>query len=104
MSKVTRWDLSQYYGEGAAFCNYGAYLEDIDQFDPLFFNISGMEATYMDPQQRLFLLEAWKAMENAGYVGDSVKGRNCGVYVGCGGGIILPCLLTHLRLKLYGAL
>ncbi|MCY9060206.1 SDR family NAD(P)-dependent oxidoreductase, partial [Bacillus inaquosorum] len=86
VSKVTRWDLSQYYGEGAAFCDYGAYLEDIDQFDPLFFNISGMEATYMDPQQRLFLLEAWKAMENAGYVGDSVKGRNCGVYVGCGGG------------------
>lgn len=86
VGKVKRWDLSQYHAEGAAYCNYGAYLEDIDQFDPLFFNISGLEATYMDPQQRLFLEEAWKAMEDAGYVGDSVKGRRCGVYVGCGGG------------------
>ncbi|MBO1582980.1 beta-ketoacyl synthase N-terminal-like domain-containing protein, partial [Bacillus sp. XF8] len=86
VGKVTRWDLSQYHAEGEAYCNYGAYLEDIDQFDPLFFNISGMEATYMDPQQRLFLQEAWKAMENAGYVGESAKGSRCGVYVGCGGG------------------
>ncbi|MBH8599656.1 MULTISPECIES: beta-ketoacyl synthase N-terminal-like domain-containing protein, partial [unclassified Thermoactinomyces] len=86
VGKVTRWDLSKYHPEGASFCDSGAYLEDIDLFDPLFFNISGLEATYMDPQQRLFLEEAWKALENAGYAGASVKGRKCGVYVGCGGG------------------
>ncbi|WP_054861607.1 methyltransferase [Gracilibacillus sp. JCM 18860] len=34
VKKVTRWDLSQYYEENAKFCDYGAYLEDIDQFDP----------------------------------------------------------------------
>ncbi|WP_054861608.1 beta-ketoacyl synthase N-terminal-like domain-containing protein [Gracilibacillus sp. JCM 18860] len=52
----------------------------------------------MDPQQRLFLEESWKAMENAGYVGESVKGRKCGIYVGCGGGgIIPPYLWTHLH-------
>jgi polyketide synthase PksR len=45
----------------------------------VFFHISGREATYMDPQQRLFLEESWKALEDAGYAGDSVRGRECGV-------------------------
>jgi len=60
----------------------GGFLQDIDQFDALFFNISGSEATYMDPQQRLFLQEAWKALEDAGYAGTRIEGRRCGVYVG----------------------
>src|SRR5271166_4433863 len=37
----------------------------------------------MDPQQRLFLQEAWHALEDAGYAGASIEGRRCGVYVGC---------------------
>jgi acyl transferase domain-containing protein len=65
---------------------YGSFLENIDQFDSLFFNVSGVEATYMDPQQRLFLEESWRALEDAGYAGTSMGGRLCGVYVGCGTG------------------
>src|SRR5260370_14311888 len=38
----------------------------------------------MDPQQRLFLEESWKALEDAGYAGKAVHDRQCGVYVGCG--------------------
>nr|WP_275942651.1 SDR family NAD(P)-dependent oxidoreductase [Paenibacillus alba] len=64
----------------------GGLLENIDSFDPMFFNISGIEATYMDPQQRLFLEEAWKALEDAGYAGKSIEGSNCSVYVGCTNG------------------
>ncbi|MGN1188690.1 MAG: beta-ketoacyl synthase N-terminal-like domain-containing protein, partial [Lachnospiraceae bacterium] len=41
---------------------YGALIDNIDKFDSLFFNISPAEAEYMDPQQRLFLQEAWKAL------------------------------------------
>lgn len=37
----------------------------------------------MDPQQRIFLEEAWRTFEDAGYAGDSMQGRKCGVYVGC---------------------
>ncbi|QIC04833.1 SDR family NAD(P)-dependent oxidoreductase [Brevibacillus sp. 7WMA2] len=73
VAKVTRWDTPSYYG---------SLLEDYDQFDPVFFNISGVEATYMDPQQRLFLEESWKALEDAGYAGAVLDGKLCGVYVG----------------------
>src|SRR6185312_7731553 len=86
---ATRWELpqpTQNEQQALQLCHRGGFLRDIDQFDPLFFNISGLEATYMDPQQRLFLQEAWSALEDAGYVGESIDGRLCGVYVGCSGG------------------
>ncbi|HEY0544287.1 MAG TPA: beta-ketoacyl synthase N-terminal-like domain-containing protein [Pyrinomonadaceae bacterium] len=58
-----------------------AVLEDIEQFDAAFFGFTPREAELMDPQHRLFLEEAWKALEHAGY--DSLKyaGR-VGVFAG----------------------
>lgn len=61
---------------------HGSFIDNIEDFDPLFFNISGLEATYMDPQQRLFMEESWKALEDAGYAGRSIEGKKCGVFVG----------------------
>ena len=98
VEEVSRWDLSRYYPDSAIgeYCRYGSFLDDIDRFDPVFFNISGLEANYMDPQQRLFLEECWKALEDAGYAGGesavqrptmatTIGERRCGVYVGwCG--------------------
>ena len=86
IEEVTRWDLSKYYPENEKYCKYGSFLEKIDRFDPLFFKISGTEAAYMDPQQRIFLEESWKAIEDAGYAGIGLKGCSCGVYVGCAAG------------------
>jgi acyl transferase domain-containing protein/NAD(P)-dependent dehydrogenase (short-subunit alcohol dehydrogenase family)/acyl carrier protein/ubiquinone/menaquinone biosynthesis C-methylase UbiE len=83
---ASRWNLSDYYPDGSSYCRQGSFVEDIDCFDPLFFNISGQEATFMDPQQRLFLEESWTALEDAGYAGVGVSGCRCGVYVGCSGG------------------
>lgn len=88
VKNITRWDLSRVYESGedtSSYCKRGSSLDDIDRFDPVFFNISGLEATYMDPQQRLFLEECWKALEHAGYAGNVVSGIRCGVYVGYGG-------------------
>src|SRR5690606_15804502 len=80
---VSRWDLSDSHPAGAQSCERGSFIDGIDCFDPAFFNISGVEATYMDPQQRLFLEESWKALEDAGYAGSGTRGRRVGVYVGC---------------------
>ncbi len=85
---VARWDLSRWRHDShrGARCGHGGFLEDLDRFDPMFFNISGREAAYMDPQQRLFLEESWKALEDAGCAGEDLDGRKCGVYAGCLGG------------------
>ncbi|MFI5813785.1 SDR family NAD(P)-dependent oxidoreductase [Streptomyces sp. NPDC051643] len=64
----------------------GSFLDRLDGFDALFFNISGIEAAGMDPQQRVFLEEAWKALEDAGYAGYAMDERRCGVYVGAWAG------------------
>ena len=84
---VTRWDAAEPSAGGTSSIprRMGGQMHDIDRFDSLFFNISGVEADYMDPQQRLFLEEAWKALEDAGYAGDAVAGTRCGVYAGCSG-------------------
>ncbi|KPC60798.1 hypothetical protein ADL29_27455, partial [Streptomyces chattanoogensis] len=82
---VERWDLSG-YGQDELSCRAGSFLDGIDRFDARFFHLTGLEATYTDPQQRLFLEQAWTAVEDAGYAGSSLDGRRCGVYVGCTGG------------------
>ncbi|MCX8130967.1 MAG: SDR family NAD(P)-dependent oxidoreductase [Clostridia bacterium] len=86
MGKASRWNIREYFKGKEGICEHGSFLEDIDLFDPLFFNISELEATYMDPRQRLFLEESWKALEDAGYTGAVDEGLQCGVYAGCGRG------------------
>lgn len=44
----------------------GAFLQDVDRFDPEFFGMSPAEAAAADPQQRLVLELAWEALEDAG--------------------------------------
>lgn len=58
------------------------YLPDISGFDYSFFNISPKEAALTDPNQRLFLQEAWSAIEDAGYGGENIQGTKTGVFVG----------------------
>jgi len=58
------------------------YLSEISEFDYSFFNISPKEAALTDPNQRLFLQEAWSAIEDAGYGGESIIGTKTGVFVG----------------------
>lgn len=70
-------------GRSVAFA--AGILEDIDQFDASFFNISPREAAWMDPQQRLLLEMAHEAMEDAGIPDNSLRGTSCGVYVGISG-------------------
>ena len=81
-----RWDGEFYHTDinepNKTYCKFGGMLSDIDKFDPLFFNISPLEAELMDPQHRIFLQEAWKALEHAGYGEDELSGTKCSVFVG----------------------
>ncbi|MFF8594265.1 beta-ketoacyl synthase N-terminal-like domain-containing protein, partial [Streptomyces sp. NPDC015220] len=86
VGEVTRWPLDQYLGAEAAAGLRGSFLDGFDEFDPLFFGVSGLEAEFMDPQQRVFLEESWTALENAGYAGAGIRGSRCGVYAGFSGG------------------
>ena len=63
-------------------CRFGAYLDDIDQFDPAFFRISPVEAQVMDPQQRMMLETSWRAIEDAGFNPETLQGSRTGVYTG----------------------
>jgi len=85
---VSRFDLKPFEGEvpPGTWCDRGSFIDGVEQFDAAFFNISGLEATWMDPQQRLFLEQAWLALEHAGHAGAAIEGRRCGVFVGCAHG------------------
>ncbi len=82
-----RWSLDDYYNKeanipGKMNTRWGGFLDDVDQFDAGFFNISPREAQRIDPQQRLLLEVSWEALENSGIVPSSLSGSNTGVFVG----------------------
>lgn len=60
----------------------GAYLPSTLDFDERFFGIAPAEADAMDPQHRVFLQQAWQALENAGYCERTIRGSSTGVFVG----------------------
>lgn len=65
-------------------CPEGAYIENIEEFDNELFHITPKESELLDPNQRIFLQVAFKALEDAGYPLATVKNTNTGVYVGFG--------------------
>lgn len=64
---------------------YGCWLDDPAEFDARFFNISPREAPQIDPAQRLALMTAYEAIEQAGIVPDmtaSTRRDRVGVFYG----------------------
>jgi polyketide synthase PksN len=82
-----RFDWRQYHGNpvkepGKTNCKWLGSLEGVEEFDPLFFEISPREAETMDPRQRLLLQEAWRALEDAGYGREHLEAHTVGMFVG----------------------
>jgi mycobactin polyketide synthetase MbtC len=60
----------------------GGFLRSAADFDPVFFNIGQREATVTDPQIRVAMRVAWKAVENAGMNPAGFDGEDAGCFVG----------------------
>jgi acyl transferase domain-containing protein/glutamate-1-semialdehyde aminotransferase/NRPS condensation-like uncharacterized protein len=83
-----RWRWQDWYNENPQTANktysrWGGFIDGIDQFDPLFFQISPREAQLMDPQQRIFLEVVWEALEHGGYSAQRLAQTQVGIFVGC---------------------
>lgn len=84
---INLWDKEKYWDknrgvEGKSYSKWGGFIRDTKYFDPLFFNISNLEATMIDPQERKFLEIVYNTLENAGYTKESLSQSIVGVYVG----------------------
>ncbi|CAN7214500.1 SDR family NAD(P)-dependent oxidoreductase [Pararhizobium sp. LjRoot238] len=82
-----RWDLARFWhpvigNQGKTYSFAAGVLDSIYDFDPAAFGMSQREAMYMDPQQRVLLQLAWRALEDANIAIPSLHGENVGVYIG----------------------
>jgi amino acid adenylation domain-containing protein len=80
------WDWKDYWDPqrdiaGKSYSKWGGFIDDSDCFDPLFFNISNMQAEQMDPQERVFLETVHHALEDAGYTRETLSRYTVGLYV-----------------------
>ncbi|CAI7646256.1 unnamed protein product [Penicillium discolor] len=62
----------------------GGYFLDgrAENFDPTFFNMTPVEAMWLDPQQRKILEVCYEALESAGLTLEQVSGTNTGAFIG----------------------
>lgn len=86
---IERWDNNQYYdpdmeAPGKSYVTKLGLIDNIKCFDAAFFGISPREAKLMEPQQRVFLECSYKALENANYPFESLRGSLTGVFAGVG--------------------
>ena len=103
-----RWDHSLYYhpdkhASGSTYSKWGGFLEGVDRFDPLFFNISPREAEIMDPQERLFLQCAYETLQDAGYTRQSLAASARRNAHGVGGQVGVYVGVMYEEYQLYGA-
>ncbi|KAM3419059.1 hypothetical protein BST61_g5014 [Cercospora zeina] len=86
----SRWDAAAHVSEHPKAKNvsgtgFGCWLHEAGQFDAAYFNMSPREAPQVDPAQRLALLTATEALEQAGIVPDrtsSTQKNRVGVWYG----------------------
>lgn len=91
VESISRFSDEQVSGEGIdadmlrkpGYVKAWGALDGIDRFDAGFFEYNPREAEILDPQQRVFLEESWKALENAGYDVEKFNGL-VGVFASVG--------------------
>jgi len=82
-----RWDADEFFdpdpaAPGKVVTRRAGFIDDVAGFDAPFFGISAREATWMDPQHRLLLETAWRAVEHSGTAPTALANTRTGVFVG----------------------
>ncbi|MFC4104096.1 SDR family NAD(P)-dependent oxidoreductase [Paenibacillus xanthanilyticus] len=83
-----RWDWRAHYApgkgrKGVAYTKWAGFIDGLERFDSLLFQISPAEAAEMDPHERAFLEVAYECLEDAGYAPSSMGANGkVGVFVG----------------------
>ena len=84
----SRFNIDAHFHENlerpGSFNVLGGYFLDglVEDFDPTFFNMTPIEAMWLDPQQRKMLEVVYECFESAGIPLDAVAGSNTAVFVG----------------------
>ncbi|KAF0848190.1 beta-ketoacyl [acyl carrier protein] synthase domain-containing protein [Nocardia caishijiensis] len=81
------WPLAELFALGrldgwAPVRDAGGFLDGATEFDATFFGITPREAVAMDPQQRVAMRVAWRALEHAGVNPGALEGDAAGVFMG----------------------
>ncbi|MCV7067233.1 SDR family NAD(P)-dependent oxidoreductase [Mycolicibacterium farcinogenes] len=82
-----RWDVDEFFDPepgsvGKVVTRRAGFVDDVTGFDAPFFGMSTREVRLMDPQHRLLLETAWRAVEHSGTAPTALANTNTGVFVG----------------------
>ena len=82
-----RWDADEFFDPepgtpGKVVTRRAGFVDDVAGFDAPFFGMSTREVRSMDPQHRLLLETAWRAVEHSGTAPTALANTNTGVFVG----------------------
>ena len=82
-----RWDADEFFdpdpdAPGKIATRRAGFVDDVTGFDAPFFGMSAREVRLLDPQHRLLLETAWRAVEHAGIAPTALADTNTGVFVG----------------------
>ncbi len=82
-----RWDADEFFdpqagAPGKVVTRRAGFVDDVTGFDAPFFGVSTREARLLDPQHRLLLETAWRAVEHSGTAPTALANTDTGVFVG----------------------
>ncbi|OBH90652.1 type I polyketide synthase [Mycobacterium sp. E2733] len=82
-----RWDVDEFFdpepgAPGKVVTRRAGFVDDVTGFDAPFFGMSAREVRLMDPQHRILLEMAWRAVEHSGIAPTALANTNTGVFVG----------------------
>lgn len=82
-----RWDVDEFFdpdpaAPGKVVTRRAAFVDDAIGFDAPFFGVSAREANLMDPQHRMLMETAWRAVEHSGISPTSLTNTRTGVFIG----------------------